>query len=223
VRGKRGLFASIGAATSLILAGTLALASVSTVIAFRGWPGVHSAPPITSPAILASAPTAGKQTHHSRALTVPAAATAPSHAAASKSHSSGDARAASATQHASSPANVPSSPVVVSAAKPASASSSSTSAPAKPAKKKAHLGDTVTKVGDGLGNTVTKTGQALGNVVEPISPALGQVVTNATDAVGGIVKKISAVLLVVVACSAFEDWRAARRRAASVSAQAGVA
>jgi undecaprenyl-diphosphatase len=43
----------------------------------------------------------------------------------------------------------------------------------------------------------------------------------ATDAVGGIAMGISAVLLVVVACSAFEDWRTRRRRAASVSVQAG--
>ena len=45
----------------------------------------------------------------------------------------------------------------------------------------------------------------------------------ATDAVGGIAMGFSAVLLVVVACSAFEDWRGARRTAQPVIAPAGAA
>ncbi|HYF25387.1 MAG TPA: hypothetical protein VD931_06580 [Baekduia sp.] len=43
MRFTRGFLAGLGAATSLVLAGSLSLLALSTVIAFRGWPDVRDA------------------------------------------------------------------------------------------------------------------------------------------------------------------------------------
>lgn len=191
MRSKRGLIASIGAATSLILAGTLALASVSTVIAFRGWPGVHTDPAVAMPTVLAVSAKDKSETKRSEPITVASVPVTPSRphssSTTSKSHRVVEhVENTPASTSSTKIAHIPSSPVVV-ADKPASAGSKP--APTSAGKPKAVLGNTVSKVGEGLGNTVQQTGKALGDVVEPVSPTLSQVVTNATDAVGNLVKK----------------------------------
>ena len=56
MRFARALLASIGAGTCLVLAGTLAMATLSTVVAFSGLPGLREdGADTTSPAILAAA------------------------------------------------------------------------------------------------------------------------------------------------------------------------
>lgn len=51
----RALLASLGAGTCLIIAGTVAMVSLSTVVAFSGLPGVRSKDRATPPALLAAA------------------------------------------------------------------------------------------------------------------------------------------------------------------------
>ena len=62
MRSARALLASLGAGTCLILAGTLAMATLSTVVAFSGLPGIRAGSSDALPAaVLATAavPTAG--------------------------------------------------------------------------------------------------------------------------------------------------------------------
>ncbi|MEA2304601.1 MAG: hypothetical protein QOH43_1881, partial [Solirubrobacteraceae bacterium] len=74
-----GLMPSLGASTSLTVAGTLVLAALSTIVGFKGWPEIHDAG--TRPAVLAQPSPAAAPREARRALVV-APATPPSRATA---------------------------------------------------------------------------------------------------------------------------------------------
>jgi hypothetical protein len=196
MRSRRGLIASIGAATSLILAGTMALAAVSTVIAFNGWPGVKGSVYEATPTLLAAAGDAGSSHNSSRAaVVVPAAPATRRHKPSVHGTHAGStsARVVAAPAHTAATAHV-----VAAAPQPQAVKPQSTQAGKKDTTasvpKTSDLAKGVSNVGGGLGKTVENTGEVLGGVVAPLSPQLGQVVTNATNAVGGIVRQATDLL-----------------------------
>lgn len=203
MRAPRAIVASLGASLALVLAGTLALATVSTIVAFNGWPGVDTSDAHESSNALAVAPAAARDgARTARALVVArpapkprvqprrpavrratAAPRAPRTVVAPTRDAGGRRAAQSGTGRA--PQSV------------------ATSVP--PAKEKAkpkspvyHATAPVRDLGNDLGGAVAGAGQGLGGAVSNVSPALGQVVQDATSAVGQTVAGVTKVVADVV-------------------------
>ena len=184
MRATRGLLATLGASTCLVLAGTLGLLTVSAVVAFRGWPGLTVDRVASESAPLAQA----------TARPLPPDASSSSEALVIKSPSS------RMLAHARS--GSPQSPGQTSASGPRSVIAQVVPAPAHPPTVAVaptgpvvqlrpppvpplpQVGEPVRKVGGGLGDTVEKTGQRLSNAVRPISPTLADTVDKVTNALG---------------------------------------
>jgi hypothetical protein len=199
MRATRGLLASLGASTSLVLATAVALFSVSTIVAFRGWPGIDGS--IASPgeariAVSAAEPGGGPAATRAQRIVVPRVKAAPRRALS-----------AARTQRASVATRVPavvSRPrstarrrVPTSAAAPPSTEPPQPAPVARPKRSLPPAGDPVREVGTGLGGAVGGVAGGLGEIVRPLSPALGatadqagrsldETIRGVTDAVGAL-------------------------------------
>jgi hypothetical protein len=207
VRGTRAFVASFGASLSLVLAGSLALMAVSTVVAFQGWPGIAAPDSASHDEVLASV--ASTQTDRAQArakaasLVVAKAAPKPrvvvhrAHKAPATHVTKVGAIPAPTTVSASGHAK----PVVHPAAAPqstASAVAPVTAAALTSARPTYTAGDPVRKVGNDLGGGVAGAGAGLGGVLDNISPALGNTVEKVTTAVGGAVAGVTQIVAAVL-------------------------
>jgi hypothetical protein len=204
MRASRALLASLGASTALVLAGTLALAAVSTVVAFRGWPGVSLPQGHPDGTIVADARRASEHTaRHSSPIVVSETARAaqPSRVAVRRQarrsvrsrapHTGAVGSAATPTAQAL-PAATPA-PVRTTAQPQPHATPATGVAPAVaalPAKPGQAVAKVTTKVTENLGGAVGDTGAAVGAVVRPASPTLADTVDAATQGVGRTVKDV---------------------------------
>jgi len=193
MREWRAVLASFGASTCLILAGTIGLAAVSTVIAFQGWPGVKPQTGTSQDAVLAAAQV--DPAHHRRG---------DEHAIVVRPRSAGTPRrstprpALRTTTAKRSAGTVPVSVHVSPPTRTAGASGGaavtttpSAAAPKAPRPAGSGAGDPVRQVGDGLDGTVQQTTKGLGDVVRPISPTVANVLDNTGEAVGQTVKNVT--------------------------------
>jgi hypothetical protein len=169
--------ATVGAATSLVAAGSLALFALSAVVAFRGWPDMKTvgAPanttaiaadpgraravaPLSKPIDLAKAEAGAERSRKADGATAPS------------SNVTGAAKRVAKTAVPSRSAAAPTSP-------PAAAT------PSPPAPGPSKPGDPVRNTTGGLGDTTNEATKGLGEVVRPVSPQLADVV----DGVGKVV------------------------------------
>ncbi len=186
--------ASLGATLTLVLAASLALAAVSTVVAFQGWPGVQMNHTHDKAEVLAAvAPASSAERASAKgspSLTVPHRAPAPPRPAHHAAPTVAPHRVATVSSVA--PSRGTSGRVSVQAHPAAQAANVASAVP--PANKNASTGkpaykpgDPVRKVGNDLGGTVAGAGKGLGDTVSKVSPALGETVTKVTQAVGQVV------------------------------------
>jgi len=194
VRATRAFLASLGASLSLVVAGSLALMTVSTVVAFRGWPGIGSAPAVTDAGALVAA-TSDRDAARAKdrdAIVVPRRATFQRAASKpqAKQTASRATTSARVTPTAPTATKVQTRPATV--AQAGAATGKSAAAPQPKAEPKA--GDPVRKVGSDLGDKVQTTGQQLNGLLDNVSPALGNVVEDVSNLVAGVVGGTSEVL-----------------------------
>lgn len=193
----------------MVLAASLALMAVSTVVAFQGWPGVYAKGSSDKADMLArvAAPAETKHTSSKAkaSLTVPHRAPAPPPAVRKKPAAVAPKVAAvtasvAPARHTNGKINAQAHPAAqaanVASVVPARETTASTGKPAykagDPVRKVGNdLGGTVAGVGKGLGDTVAKISPKLGETVEKVTQAVGQVVAGATDAVGAVVDKLA--------------------------------
>ncbi|HEX6388643.1 MAG TPA: hypothetical protein VFZ89_04340 [Solirubrobacteraceae bacterium] len=171
------------------MAGSLALMTVSTVVAFQGWPGIASVEGKTQPGQLATIDTGKRASHRAKpaALVVPKRPAAP-RAAKQRTVPATRVSAAAApvTRKTVKTQTHPTTRPVVAASTPKVPQSS---APA--ARKEPTAGDPVRKAGADLGGSVSDAGSKLGDAVGAASPELGDVVKKVTDVVGDVVANTS--------------------------------
>ncbi len=213
MRFARALLASIGAGTCLVLAGTLAMATLSTVVAFSGLPGLRAdGADTTPPAILAAAEPGPGTADVGRApvaLALPAVTERPRATAAAAGRAASP-RAGTARAQAGAQAGIAGAPqTVAGATTPASpanaASGGGTGALPQsdpPSGAKSHAAPGVTAPG---GGPVRDVGTAVGGIVggltgtvQPVSPPAaaivgeaGKAVEGATGAVAGAVDNLN--------------------------------
>ena len=203
----RALLGSLGASLSLVMAGTLALTSLSAVVAFQGLPGLDSEPVAAAPAaVLVAAQRDEPQAAEAIVVRAPAGAEPTLQELVERS-----ARRVPRERTAARPARTASRPVtsapdpvvqqpdagVVSLPTSTSATTEADEptppAPADPAparRPRQPVSDTTAALGD----TVTQTGQALGGVVAPLLPTVSPVVEELTAALGDILTGTGQVL-----------------------------
>jgi hypothetical protein len=195
MRASRGLLATLGVSTCLVLAGTLALLSVSAVVAFRGWPGVNPGAVSAEPTQLAQVsvrplpPASGRRSTDAIVIATRIVAAAHHRAASPPTPARHSGRIREVAEAVKAPAYpptdvvAPTGPVV---ARPPT--------PAKP-----QVQETVDKVGGGLGATVKKTGDGLAQSVQPISPDLATTLDHVTETVGDAVEGLGGGVASLVA------------------------
>lgn len=190
MRATRGLLATLGASTCLVLAGTLGLLTVSAVVAFRGWPGL-TAPPVaaeSTPLAQATARPLPPDADQSSAALV--LKSAPSrilaHARSGSPQSLGQTSASGPRSEIAQVVPAPAHPPTVAVA-PTGPVVQLRPPPTPPLPQ---VGEPVRKVGGGLGETVAKTGQRLSDAVRPISPALADTVDKVTSSLGQKLKDL---------------------------------
>jgi hypothetical protein len=193
----------MGAATCLVLAGTIALTLVSGLIAFHGWPGVRVKDGGEQRALIAQVRAeadVGAARAPSR-LRVPVAPRTVPAAPARRVSTAGKAPSAVKTDPVAAPATaqgagvstaLPATPVSVQGA-----SVVATKTP-KPAATVVAQGEPVRKLGETLNVTVDTTGAAVAHLVAPAAPALGSTVQNTTDVVGDLLSRVTGVVGTVV-------------------------
>lgn len=198
MRFTRGLLAGIGAATSLVLAGSLALLAVSTVIAFKGWPELRAAEAPTETATLAVA-AAPKADGPDRAVKL-AAPPRP----AGRAERSRRSRADATTERAGLGSQVPASTKrttrtrfpVTDTRPPASTDGADTPrAQPDPAPRPSDgvrdttqpLADGVREVTDDLGDSLAPASPGLDQTVDGLGETVGTTVEGLGDAVGNVV------------------------------------
>jgi hypothetical protein len=199
MRATRGLMASMGAATCLILAGTLVLTLLSGVIAFSGWPGVGPDGSGEQGALVARvrAEAAVKPTGR---LRLPSAQKAlASVRASSAATTAGATRQRAAVRRTTGVATHGTTRIGATGLPSTTAGPSTTAAAAPQAPiAAARAGEPVRRIGGAVTGTVNRAGKTAGAIVEPIVPgagalvgqvtgAVGQAVTGATGAVGRVV------------------------------------
>lgn len=192
MRAWRAVLASFGASTSLVLAGAMGLAAVSTIVAFQGWPGVEPQNAAARGAVVAQARTASSRTvRESAVVVVPTARrVAPLRASAPR---------AQRTTVATTPVrtNVSVTPSQFRGGHTQGATSSISAAPGGEAEKaptkqtSSSVGDPVRRVGEGLDGTVQQTTKSLGDGVRPVSPALSNTLDETGQALGETVKAVT--------------------------------
>lgn len=201
MRFARALLASLGAGTCLVLAGTLAMATLSTVVAFSGLPGLRSGTAATPPAILAAAgPSAGSADVVPVALArpaVPSRTTAtPVGGASAPRVTAAAAVAAAQTAGSVVPQGGPNTttPTPTPSAASGGGSGSLPQAVTPPAKTRpspavtAPSGGPIRDVGTTAGGIVAGVGGGLAETVRPISPPVATIVGDTTKAAGDTVE-----------------------------------
>ncbi len=213
MRSIRALLASFGAGTCLVLAGTLAMATVSTIVAFSGLPGIRAQTAALPASVLAAAaPSAGTMQALAtpRVVALPAVSTrasvgraiagrAPSRDTASAGSSSsttlGDPpRTAGVDQPPK--AGAPSGSAAAGGASGSSAGSKPSAAAVPAAPRPPAAGGPVGTAGAALGGAVAGVGGGVAKTVEPVAPGVsivtgdagkssGATVTGATEAAAG--------------------------------------
>jgi hypothetical protein len=194
MRASRGLLATLGVSTCLVLAGTLALLSVSAVVAFKGWPGLSPELATSQPTELAAisarpVPPAAESTRADAIVIASAAPPASRRSIGStptQARYSGRIRevaeAVQAPAHPPTVATAPTGPVV---ARPLAPDQPQVQETVR--KVGGGLGAAMKDTGHGLGDTVRETGSKLSDRVQPISPELARTLENVTQTVGDAV------------------------------------
>jgi len=215
MRFARALLASFGAGTCLVLAGTLAMATLSTVVAFSGLPGLGAGGADTTPPAILAAAVSGAGT----ADVVPdpvalATPTVSSRPAATGAQGAPVPRVATAGAQAVAPiataaapqtglsATTPTSPAsTVSGAGAASLppfrASPGAKAPADPAVTAPVTGP-VRDVGTAVGGIVAGLGDDLAETVQPLAPPVATIVGETTKVAGETVVAATDVVATMV-------------------------
>lgn len=169
--------ATVGAATSLVAAGSLALFALSALVAFRGWPDIKTAGAPANTTAIAADP--------GRARAVAPLSEPINLSEAKPKARSRPARAATSSRgNVTAPAKRVAKAAVPSRIAAAPASPPAATAPSPPAPGPSKPGDPVRNTAGGLGETTKEATKGLGEVVRPISPQLADTV----DGVGKVVK-----------------------------------
>ncbi len=199
MRTTRGLLASMGATTCLILAGTIVLSLASGIVAFNGWPGLRIVQGAEQQALIAQvsaevgtgmlAPGAMRLPVSTRGPLVSASVARPG-------------RSPSAASRRRTVTLANSSPSPLSASSGAGAAPALT-VPASPSPPAAldtpAAGEPVRRLGQTVDQTVNDAGKALGDVITPpATPGIGGAVQNTTGAVGDAVDRVAGVVGTVV-------------------------
>lgn len=204
MRVTRALWASFGAGMCITVTGVVLLAAVSTVVAFRGWPGADLTQPSTPPAMLAEV--AGftepdDAATDAKPIVVPAAparstrrATTNRRRSASATNSSGKGSTRVATTEPTSGTAVPPVPVAPASQPGASPAAPPSKAPAAAPK----VGDGVRDLGSAVDAGAGNVTGALGDAVEPVSPTVGKTVGGVGEVVGDTVQGVTNVVAGVV-------------------------
>lgn len=186
MRASRALFASLGASLSLVLAGSLALATISTVVAFQGWPGVASGKRAAAEPQLRVAAVGRASTTQAVALRVPHRARPtqprrrPTSAAARTTLRTPARRIATrATGTTATQAHTGAAPAAM-----AMSAGAATTTRKPPKRVSVPSAEPVREIGNNLGGAVAGAGKGLGDAVANISPELGNVVKDVTGGLG---------------------------------------
>ena len=186
MRISRGVLAAIGASTSLIAAGALALFVVSAVVAFRGWPDIRASgvQASTTQVALQVDPAPRVTQLASRTIVVPEPAARPAVAAKPGGAVLGtreDGDAGSGANRADSQAGAP------------TGTTDKPTAPRTPG-----AGDPVRGVVNDTTSTTSQTVKSLGDTVRPVSPQLAdtvdQVNTVLNQTLSGLGETVAGVL-----------------------------
>jgi len=188
----------MGAATCLLVAGTLAMTLVSGLIAFNGWPGLGVQDVGEQAALVAEVRTGTGAIVTAAPLRLrppaPAPRVTPSRArrpAVVTSSRSGAQRAAAPTRGGPSDTGArprPPKPVVKNPAPEVPEVPAAAPAPGEP----------VRDLGKALDTTVDSTGKVVAELVTPTAPVLGPVVQNTTDVVGNLLGQVVGVVGTIV-------------------------
>lgn len=195
MRATRGLWAAVGAGTSLAAAGLLALFSVSVVLAVRGWPQVSRADGSRSVALRAHVAT--PDASGSAAAAAPAPVVLPARSGATRtSRGSNSTPRRGATHHgAGRPA--PRRPGSIGSAPSGSKITPSSSA-GTPAPSGSGSTNPIAQLPHTVSTTVTNVTDAAGAALQPVSPAVAQTVTTtgqqAGDAIDQVGKAVDGVV-----------------------------
>jgi hypothetical protein len=196
MRASRGLLATIGISTCLVLAGTLALLSVSAVVAFRGWPGL-------APGVLGDYPTkladvsvrpVPPRADGTRTGSVMLASVISPTSGTTSARTSGHALHGARSRDVAEAVHAPPHPPTLVAAVPTAPVVVRSPVSTRPHVREAvdevtgGLGTAVDQAGNQLGNTVAETGGKLASGVQPISPELAVTLDRVTEAVGNVVR-----------------------------------
>lgn len=203
MRATRGLFASLGAGLSLILAGTAALTFVSALIAFDGWPGVSTErtaderaivaevaaqrTPVAAPARITLPPAPRPVATVKAVAARPVKRARPAAAAARRPARTTASRDTAAATHQAAAAPAP--PAVT---PPPPAAPAAKSRPLQASVSLAPVGETVKDLGTSLAATVTTAGDTLGGLVQPVLPAVSKAAQDATKALGYVIASLAA-------------------------------
>jgi hypothetical protein len=200
MRAARGLLASLGASTCLVLAGTLAMATLSTVVAFSGLPGMRTATAQPQPAVLAAVLPAESTPVTPR----PVALARPSRPAVARSRASAPASATSPapagsrTRPRPGPAPARQTAPSTDAETPAQPSDAPVGeAPAAPSGSgpAATADEPVRSTGNAVGGAVGAVGGGVSKAVEPVAPVVAPII----DETGKVAGASVAVLTEAVA------------------------
>lgn len=203
MRATRGLLASLGASTSLVLATAVALFSVSTIVAFKGWPGIGSSVASSGDqrlAVSAAESGGGPEAERAQRIVVPRAPARQRRQAASPPRAGRATLAMRVPVVVSRPRSAARRHIPASARTPGPAAAPPAPA-ARPKRAVPVPGDPVREVGTGLGGAVGGVAGGLGEAVRPVSPALGrtldqagrsvdQTIRGVTDAVGAMLDRL---------------------------------
>ena len=201
MRATRGLLASLGASTALVLAAAAALFSVSTIVAFRGWPGVEGPLSATGDDRITVASTTGQNGSFgssSKRIVVPAARVVRSRRAVAPRIST-PVGARAATTVVSRPRAAIRRRIPDSVNAPTAAGTPPpVTLPTERERQAAPAGDGVREVGSGISDTVGGVAGGLGDAVRPVSPALGRTLDQAGRSLEQTIGGVAEILGVTV-------------------------
>lgn len=193
----RGFVASAGASVCLIAAASLSLFSVSTVVAFSGWPGLSpSAEPMAFRAVLATEPTARDPAARTKAparaagtpqaIVLASAPAAPRRAPGARRPDRGRAATPPRETAASRP-DLATTTRPASGTAPADPSAPPVPAPSRPG---SVAGDAVRDVTGDVGDTVTGVTGGTAKTLEPVSPGAAKTVDDVGRALDGTLRGV---------------------------------
>ena len=184
MRATRGLWAAVGAGTSLAAAGLLALFSVSVILAVRGWPQVSRADGDSSVALRAKVATPG--TSGSAAAAAPSPVVLPHRGTAAKASQRRNAGRRRGSAHHGSGMRRPAT------RRPGGSGSTpagSTAVPS-PSGSGTASGNPIAQVPHTVSTTITNVTDAAGATLRPVSPPVAQIVTATGQQAGGAIDEV---------------------------------